>query len=654
QAFLDAPVWQTRWRWNTTISLAVPRNRGGKKVPPQLQRTFADDLMAAVFPDAAACFENIGGDRELPDHPLVNQAVRDCLEEAMDFPGLERVLTKIHAGELQLIARDTPEPSSLCNEIINAKPYAFLDDAPLEERRTMSVQTGRSGELDPGAIDRVRDEARPDPRDPDELHDALLTAGLLLEDEVSPELFAPLVAARRAGRVKAFFVAAERLPEVLAIHPCEVNFAPPPSRVRAWSRDEAMVEIVRGRMTVTGPITAAALAATLDVRPGEAEAALLKLESEGVVLRVAHEWCDRRLLARIHRYTLNRLRAEIAPVTPADFQRFLFSWQHVAPAARLAGVEGLQTAIAQLDGFEAAAGAWERHILPARVDGYSPSMLDTLTLSGAVGWARLTPSTTAPIVSTPIALFMRAFGPPHSSATPEVVLSDKAKEIVETLKARGASFARELTADPSALAELVSAGLITSDGFAGLRSLIDKRARPDHAGRWSLAATDSANDDIERIARALLNRYGVIFRRLLTREPNAPPWRDLARHYRMLEMRGDIRGGRFVSGMSGEQFALPQAVEHLREIRRQGDDAALIVISAADPLNLVGILTNGERIRASASTKIAYRNGVAVSAMEGDFLKPLSDVEEKDAVEVATLLAGRKVPVTRGFVGRAN
>ena len=654
QAFLDAPVWQTRWRWNTTVSLAVPRSRGGKKVPPQLQRTFADDLMAAVFPDAAACFENIGGDREIPDHPLVSQAVRDCLEEAMDFPGLERVLTKIHAGELQLIARDTPEPSSLCNEIIHAKPYAFLDDAPLEERRTMSVQTGRSGELDAGAIERVRDEARPDPRDPDELHDALLTAGLLLEEEVPAQLFAPLVAARRAGRVKRFFVAAERLPEVLAIHPCDAGFAPPPSRIRDWSREEALVEIVRGRMTVNGPISAAALADSLDVRPDEAEAALLKLESEGVVLRVAQEWCDRRLLARIHRYTLNRLRAEIAPVTPADFQRFLFSWQHVAPAARLAGIEGLQTAVAQLDGFEAAAGAWERHILPARVEGYSPSMLDTLTLSGEVGWARLTPSSTAPIATTPIALFLRAFGPPRSSAAPDVVLTDRAKEVAETLRTRGASFARELDADPAVLAELVSAGLITSDGFAGLRSLIDKRARPDHAGRWSLATAGYSEDDIERIARALLNRYGVIFRRLLTREPNAPPWRDLARHYRTLEMRGDIRGGRFVSGMSGEQFALPQAVEHLREIRRQGDDVTLIAISAADPLNLVGILTAGERIRASASTKIAYRNGVAVSAMEGDFLKPLSEIEGAAATEVATLLAGRKVPVTRGFVGRVN
>jgi ATP-dependent Lhr-like helicase len=650
QAFLDAPVWQTRWRWNTTVSLAVPRNRGGRKVPPQLQRTFADDLMAAVFPDAAACFENIGGDREIPDHPLVNQAVRDCLEEAMDFPGLARVLTRIHNGEIELIARDTPEPSPLCNEIINAKPYAFLDDAPLEERRTMAVRSGRSGELDPAAIERVRDEARPDPRDADELHDALLVAGVLLEDEVPPDLLATLVAAKRAGRVHRFIVAAERLPELLAVHPADVNFSAPPSRQRTWSRDEAMVEIVRGRMTVTGPVSAAALADSLDVRSGQVDAALLKLESEGVVLRTGSDWCDRRLLARIHRYTLNRLRAEIAPVTPAEFQRFLFSWQHVAPAARLRGLEGLQTAVAQLDGFEAAAAAWERHILPARVAGYSPALLDTLTLSGEIGWARLTPSNSTPIPSTPIALFTRAFGAPHSSAALSVALSDRAKETIESLRTRGASFARELDADAAVLAELVAAGMITSDGFAGLRSLIDKRARLDHAGRWSL--TPPASDDIERIARSLLNRYGVVFRRLLTREPNAPPWRELARHYRMLEMRGDIRGGRFVSGMSGEQFALPEAVEHLRDVRRQGDDPSLIVISAADPLNLVGILSTGDRIRANVSTKIAYRNGVAVSAMEGDFLKPLADVEERAATEIAALLAGRKVPVTRGFVGR--
>ncbi len=649
QAFLDAPVWQTRWRWNTTISLAVPRHRGGKKIPPQLQRTMADDLMAAVFPDAAACFENIGGDRTIPDHPLVNQAVRDCLDEAMDFEGLARVLTRIHNNGPRMVARDTPEPSPLCNEIINARPYAFLDDAPLEERRTMAVQTGRSGELDASAIERVRDEERPDPRNADELHDALLTAGVLLADEVPPQMFGQLALRKSAGRVGSMFVAAERLPEVLAIHPVAVDFAAPASRMREWSRDDAIVEIIRGRMTIVGPTTAKELARSLEITEAEAGAALLKLESEGAVLRGTfsgpNEWCDRRLLARIHRYTLNRLRAEIQPVSAADFQRFLFSWQHVAPTAQLTGAEGLRAIVSQLEGFEAAPRAWEKHILPARMDRYQPSMLDSLTLTGEVGWSKL---------SNGVALFLREHAgvwgggaratPPASSPT----LSEKATEILESLRRRGASFFRN--EDYDALRELAGAGLVSSDGFAGARMLISKRsARAELAGRWSLTIPTESSSDIEQQATILLRRYGVIFRRLLTREPNAAPWRDLARVCRVLEARGEIRGGRFVNGMSGEQFALPEAVERIREMRREGDDGKLIVISAADPLNLLGILTSGERIRATVSTRIAYRNGVAVSAMEGDYLRPLA---EEDDEEVATALAGRKVAVTRGFVGR--
>ncbi|HUP50825.1 MAG TPA: DEAD/DEAH box helicase, partial [Thermoanaerobaculia bacterium] len=587
QAFLDAPVWQTRWRWNTTISLAVPRYRGGKKVPPQLQRTMADDLMAAVFPDAAACFENIAGDRQIPDHPLVNQAVRDCLEEAMDFEGLARVLTRIHNGELQLLARDTPEPSPLCDEIVNARPYAFLDDAPLEERRTMAVQSGRHGELDASAIERVRDEARPDPRDADELHDALLIAGLLFEDEVPPELFEELAAARRAGHMGRFFVAAERLPELLAVHPAlTTRLIAPASRLRDWAREDAIVELIRGRMTITGPITAKELAASLDITEQDVDTALLKLESEGAVLRGAFthigatEWCDRRLLARIHRYTLNRLRAEIEPVTAAVFQRFLFAWQYVAPGSKLAGVDGLRAALAQLDGFEAPPAAWERHILPARVEGYQPSLLDTLTLTGEFGWRRLTAG---------VAIFNRENAGGGDPPIPPK-LSEKAAAILEILRTRGASFFK--TEDHDALRELAGAGLATSDGFAGARLLISKRsARAELTGRWSLAQTSPQVTEDQ--ARVLLRRYGIVFRRLLTREPNAPPWRELARVYRQLEARGDIRGGRFVTGMSGEQFALPEAVERLREVRREGGDGKPIVISAADPLNLAGILTAG-------------------------------------------------------------
>ena len=644
QAFLDAPVFQTRWRWNTTISLAVPRNRHGKKVPPQLQRTVADDLMAAVFPDAAACFENIAGDRRLPDHPLVNQVVRDCLEEAMDYDGLARVLTRIHNGEIELVARDTPEPSPLAYEILNAKPYAFLDDAPLEERRTQAVQTRRgssdpAGILDLAAIERVRDEERPDPRDADELHDALLTAGFLTE--APDELFEELRATRRAARIGDIIISAERLPELLALHPTlNVDLQAPPSRVRSWTREEALVELIRGRLTILGPTTAPALAASLDVEPREVDAALIALESEGVVLRGTFErgaagsqpadleWCDRRLLARIHRYTLNRLRAEIEPVSVADFTRFLFAWQHVAPAARLSGIDGLQAIIAQLDGHEIAAGAWERSVLPARMDKYEPSMLDMLCLTGEVGWARLSAAGSSSVVSaTPISLFMR--GNVHPTIGEESALSDAARETLHLLRTRGASFARDLP-NAEALGELVSAGLVSCDGFAGLRALItaqEKRPRATLAGRWfAIDTAAEESEDAERQARILLRRWGIVFRRLLARESGAAPWRELSRVYRRLEARGEIRGGRFVTGMSGEQFALPEAVEQLREIRRTPPDHVLHVISTSDPLNLTGILTSDERVRAAAANRIAYRDGRAVCVMEGDAMRPIEDV----------------------------
>jgi ATP-dependent Lhr-like helicase len=683
QAFLDAPVWQTRWRWNATVSLAVPRNRNGKKVPPQLQRTIADDLMAAVFPDAAACFENIGGDRKIPDHPLVNQAVRDCLEEAMDFDGLAAVLTRIHADEIRLVARDTVEPSPLSHDILNAKPYAFLDDAPLEERRTQAVYTRRAGDvstahdlgaLDLAAIVRVREEERPEPRDADELHDALLTIGFLTPNDaraMDPALFDALVRTRRATYLNDIWIAAERLPELLAIHPAlEPAIAAPPSRQKVWTREAATIELIRGRMTLLGPTTAAALAQSLAVAIGDVDAALLALESEGAILRGtfetrgAQEWCDRRLLARIHRYTIHRLRAEIEPVTAADFMRFLFVWQHVAPSAKLRGIEGLQAVLAQLDGFEVAASGWERSVLPSRIDAYEPSLLDMLCLAGEVGWARLSPATSTVVSATPIALFLRANGDAWQSlrdpAIVETTLSDDARAILATLRTRGALFARELGSDES-LGELVSAGLIASDGFAGLRALIaaaHEKRRVTFAGRWSLLSLTPSSDQqlsddaLETQARTLLRRYGVVFRRMLTREPNAAPWRELARVYRRLEARGEIRGGRFVHGMSGEQFALPEAIERMREIRRDHNDGRLIVISAADPLNLTGILDEDERIRTVAGTRIAYRDGIAVSVMEGEYVRPLVDLDTDHAMTAAIALAGRRVPVSSGFVGR--
>ena len=710
QALLDAPVFQTRWRWNTTISLAVPRFRGGRKVPPQLQRMHADDLMASVFPDAAACGENIVGDRQVPDHPLVAQVVRDCLEEAMDFPGLARVLCGIHAGDLRLVTRDTPEPSPFAHEILNARPYAFLDDAPLEERRTHAVSTRRStdpstsgdlGALDANAIARVRDEARPDPRDADELHDALVVAGFVPVEETHAfptELFDQLSRAGRAATVQsgrlAGWVAAERVPEWLAVHP-ESSFEPaivaPASRTaRVWSREKAIVELVRGRLGIVGPTTAAALAAAIGIQLTDADTALLDLESQGIVLRghfttrAEPEWCDRRLLARIHGYTLNRLRAEIEPVSVADFMRFLFAWQHVHPAHHVAGADGLRASVAQLDGFELPASAWERAVLPARLARYEPPMLDMLCLTGQVGWGRL--STVAPSAGARhpmrVALFLRDHGDAWQTLrfadqahrdSVELLLTDVERRVLTTLRARGACFLRDLAAtcrlDEITLAgvmvTLAVNGLVTSDGFAGVRAVARaSRQQPvafdhrhDQAGRWSATpATDIAARDaaVELQAWALLNRYGVVFRRLLARETNAATWRELTSVYRRLEARGEIRGGRFVAGMSGEQFASRDAVDRLREIRRSGRDGRLVTISAADPLNLFGTLTSDDRMRAVTANRVVYRDGIALAVLEGDYLRSLTDIEAGAAADVASALAGRRVPaVTSGFIGRS-
>jgi ATP-dependent helicase Lhr and Lhr-like helicase len=683
QALLDAPMFGTHWRWNASIALALPRSRGGRKVPPQIQRMEAEDLLAAVFPDAAACLENIPGDREVPDHPLVRQTVDDCLHEVMDIDGLIAVLRRIHAGEIRLIARDLPEPSPLAHEILNARPYQFLDDAPLEERRAQAVYTRRAfepssaddlGALDPAAIERVREEVWPEIRDADELHDALLTSGFLTEAEASEWAghLQELVEAGRAVCVRGLWVAAERRAEVEL----------PDVR-----------ELLRGRLGIVGPTTAAALAATMGVPEIEVDAALVALETEGVVLRgrfsprdadapAELEWCERRLLARIHRYTLNRLRAEIEPVSPADFMRFLFAWQRVDPEHRAAGLEGLASVVEQLDGFEVPAAAWESDVLAARVEEYDPALLDTLSLTGRVGWTagRRDGGTAAPIRSTPIALFAREHGrnrPRGREPTENLELSTYAAQIREVLERRGASFFHELTPlsgllptqVEQALGELAGLGLVTSDSFAGLRALItpsSKRkplggARRRHrtapfgiesAGRWSLVDR-TAEVPVELAARSLLRRYGVVFKRVLAREAAAPPWRELVRVYRRLEGRGEVRGGRFVSGMSGEQFALPEAVGQLRAMRRRPASGRLVAVGAADPLNLTGIITAGDRVAAVARSRVLYRDGVPVLALErGEVTSLAAGTPTPDMVEA--LVRKQLTPALRARLGMSG
>jgi ATP-dependent helicase Lhr and Lhr-like helicase len=622
--------------------------------------------------------------------------VRDCLQEAMDFEGLCEVLRRVHRGEVRLLARDTPEPSAFACAILNARPFAFMDDAPLEERRAHAVQTRRGhGQLEEGAVldaaavDKVRQEAAPDPRDADELHDALMTCGVLTARELEafdPGWMSALVAAGRAVGISGLTLATERLPEWQAVHPgfvAAAGIVVPPARVsRAWTGAGALTELVRGRMTMSGPVTAAALAQLFGVPESRVNDALLALEAEGVVLRgvftaaAGTEWCDRALLARIHRYTLNRLRAEIEPVSPADFMRFLFKWQHVDEIARLTGPDGLKQVLERLDGFEAAARAWERSILPARLERYEPSLLDMACLSGDVRWGRASaPGVLRTTTATPIALVATEHADAWLAASdrPEPALSDDARLVVARLRERGPLFFRDLAAglsfDPDrlriALSALVAAGIAASDGFAGLRVLMAAERgrpwplnrRPNLAGRWNLLSSPRSADrpsaDIEIQAWSLLQRYGIVFRRLLTRETAAAPWRELARVYRRLEARGEIRGGRFVAGMAGEQFALPDAIPVLREVRRTPPSGAFYSVSTADPLNLAGIVTAGARVAARGRNRIAYRDGVPVAVFESQVFRPLEPLSAEDTAEAldvmsARILRHRKVAFLRG------
>jgi ATP-dependent Lhr-like helicase len=728
QALLDAPMFPIRWRWNATRSLALPRQRNGRKIPAPLQRMESENLLAAVFPDQLACLENIVGDREVPDHPLVKQTIEDCLTEAMDIDGLEALLRRIEKGELECVPRDLPEPSPLAHEILNTRPYAFLDNAPLEERRTQAVYTRRAGDtagenglgiLDAAAIDRVCAEAWPEARNADELHEALLLFGVMTDEEISkcsPDGQAQLqalIAQGRAGRLvgsRSFWIATERLPLVQAVYPearTDPVLNPPPSElIRKWEDTDARRELLRGRMEVVGPVTVAALAKTLWLPTGEIEAALLALEAEGFVLRGKFhanapelEWCDRRLLARIHRLTLNRLRAEIQPVTIENFQRFLLAWQRVDKEHRAEGPAGVETVIELLDGMELPAAAWEPEVLTLRVKDYTPQWLDQLCLTGRIGWGRLSPPqhlngrTPSPLRSTPISLFDRdnlatwlelSGQPLPTDFTPDTDL------VFKTLSQSGAMFFSELVRGtkllPSrvaeALGELVARGWATADSFEGLRALLvpaEKRApfadlerkrrhktvtSVEFAGRWTLLRKPTAtapnntkespapasDEAIETFARILLRRYGIMFRRLLERESMGVSWYELGRVYRRLEARGEIRGGHFINGISGEQFALPEAIGLLRSIRNLAPAGESIVINAADPLNLLGILDSGPRLTAITANRILFRDGLPIASLAGGEIQRLNgaDAPDQSALE-HTLNVGALSPELRRY-----
>ncbi len=702
QAALPSPIFKTRWRWDAGRSLALLRYRNGKKVPPPILRIRSDDLLAAVFPDVAACQENIEGDIKIPDHPLIREVMKDVLTEAMDIEGLKHVIRGMNDGTIRLLAVDTPIPSVFSHEILNSAPYAYLDDAPLEERRARAVEMRRTlppsvleevGGLDAGAIEQVRTEAWPDVCDADELHDALLTLVAIPEDlsalnaDDSDSAAATsresihwvqhleeLQRQKRASRArvgeKYFWVAAEKLSSFRALYPSsELDPLIDSAERESPSADEARLAMIHGWMMHSGPLTAEQLAAILQQPVSDVDIALLRLESKGSILRgkfARHdgvtEWCDRRLLARIHRLTLGVLRKQIEPSTPAQFMRWLPRWQHVAPGTQLNGERGLLEVLRQLQGFEIPANAWERQILRQRLREYDSAHLDNLCLTGAVGWGRLSPHPATleaaaggnrrvvPTSVAPITFFIREesdwmSAAPHQQPTEiERCLSPAAAEVHAYLKSRGASFFADIVRGTGRLKaevetglwELVAAGLVTADGFDNLRTLIapkrlhnnSRHKRPRHAaGRWTLLHTEPARDHaiaLEAACRMLLARYGVVFRELLARESVLPKWRELLITFRRLEDRGEVRGGRFVSGFIGEQFALPEAVESLRAIRSSPVSGETVTISAADPLNLVGIIVPGERVPAISGHTVSFRDGNAVEP--GSVVSPAMQV----------------------------
>ncbi|MGD0498802.1 MAG: DEAD/DEAH box helicase [Bryobacteraceae bacterium] len=641
QALLASPMFTARWRWNAARALALPRYSGGRKIPPPIQRMRADDLMAAVFPDQAACAENLEGDIRIPDHPLVNETIRNCLHEAMDLDGLRAVLTGIREGRIATVAIDTPEPSLFSHEILNANPYAFLDDAPLEERRTRAVQMRRAlpaeysetaGALDAEAIAQVAAETWPPMRDAEELHEALCGLTLLPaagQDDNLPPYFAELRASGRAATLfigaREFWIAAERSDLVRRVYPearMEPSLtAPANGRDIPETPERAAAEILRGWFECSGPRRAEELVRELAMPRELVDQALAQLEAEGQILRGQFtprpggaapdesEWCHRRLLARIHRLTIGRLRREIEPVTTSGFFAFLRRWQHLSAGSQLHGVDGTLAIVKQLQGCEFPAASWEAEVLPRRVAQYKPEYLDQLCLAGEVTWGRLSPhpafereeddrkARVRPTRVAPLAIFLREDAP-WLLAGPRVhareSLSHPGRETLAALESHGASFFADLTRATGRLAseledalwELVAAGLVTADGFDNLRALLDPKrragqgrgrtARPRHApGRWSLLhhTAPPAGRNAELFARQLLLRWGVVFRDAAVREPVAPPWRDLLVALRRLEAQGEIRGGRFVAAYIGEQFALPEALDLLRAIRRTGETA---------------------------------------------------------------------------------
>ncbi len=705
QALLITPMLHLRWRWNVTRALFVARRKNGKKVPPALQRFRTEDLLTAVFPKLTGCQENIIGDHEIPDHPLVQQTMQDCLHEALDIDGLIDVLGKVDAEEITYIGRDTREPSPFAYELLNANPYAFLDGGELQERRARAVATRRSmnvesvrdlGRLDLQAILSVVEEVQPLIRNEDELHDALVSRFLVpvcndakensqrlcFQPDSYLEALQDLSDAGRIIKVSGAdgftgWVPVEQWPAVSLVWKdlkIDREFTVPETVRQDWNDIDALVALLRGLIETSGPVTAVEIAEVLHIPVNRIFASLVALEGEGIVLRGRFlnydpdidseseqiEWCHRRLLARIHRRTISGLRREIEAVEIPIYQHFLARHHGAVAGYRRQGSDGVFDAIVQLQGLDLSSAAWEESMFPLRVDGYQSSWLDELCLTGDIGWGRLdpatkkrTPTSGRPMASVtravPISFYLREDLAWLSDKTHERAvenLSESSLEILDLLKAQGALFARDLLSQtnllPSQLdellGELVAHGWLTADGFAGLRKLTEtqsdkrrsrrrsglqrERKPVTNIGRWALWQTEESSLSQEEIteqwAWQLIRRWGVVFRDLVLREPLSPQWWELLRVYRRLEARGEIRGGRFIQGVGGEQFATGEAVRELRSLRDSDNPPELTIVSAADPLNLTGIIGSGKRIPGLAVNRVAYLDGQVVGWKKGE------------------------------------
>ncbi len=648
QAVLRSPMFVARWRWNLNRSLAVLRRKGGRLNPFNIQRMEADDLMAAVFPSLAACQDNApAGPIEIPDHPLVRETLDDCLNEAMDIEGLLALVRRFEEGTVRLHFVDTVEPSVLAHEILGGAPFTYLDeDTEIGERRSRAVPLRRGlpveprelGRLDPDAIERVRAEATPEVRDPDELHDVLLSLVVARPRGEWGEQFDALARAGRSfevhvGERDVLWAATERRAEVEALFP-GARFVPdhplPPGlavALDAAGADEAGVTLVRGHLEVSGPVTADELAAATGLPLSSVTIGLESLRARGFAVSGRFEpergeqWCARRLLARIHGYSRERRRAEVRPISQEEWQVFLQSWLHAAPGTRLHGRAGLAEVIEQLQGFEWPAGDWER-IFAERVESYRPEWLDDLCLSGEVAWGRLSvlepagdgddpaagpprQASKTPSRRTPITFMLRQDLPwllqAHRGAVAPAEPTDgPGRDVLDALRGHGALFHHDLQAITDSLPteveeglwDGVARGLVSADGFNAIRSLLNARTRfarrqrprprpgsrgrrgtwrQGVEGRWTLLPAAQPIDDVDELAEAvawqLLARWGVVFRDVYLKERLAVPWREVLWALRRLEARGLIRGGRFVTGVTGEQFAGEETEPLLRRCR---------------------------------------------------------------------------------------